>query len=300
MLQALYYNTGRYQEALQVYREAVTLQPDSTEIWLALVFIMAGQSKEAEKMTQDIISRESSCIECYRLLSAIYSKSGNYTEVCEHMFASLKGKCDAQKVFTCQLPRKHVAPPLTSSLFDHLFLHHLRHKNPSPTMETTNPHVVMHTARKPLEKKKNPGQERDGPGFSWTDLKPGFSLKSLCQEVNKSVLCRRAIFKTSPIACKQIPSSCWAEIFTRVLQSEEYEENEDKTVMALGILSTIDTILTVMEDHKEITQQLEGICLQAIGLVLQKPIIVIIKRPASDFHCSLTTVLYRLIYTKTK
>uniref|UniRef100_A0A8D0D476 Importin 8 n=1 Tax=Sander lucioperca TaxID=283035 RepID=A0A8D0D476_SANLU len=42
-----------------------------------------------------------------------------------------------------------------------------------------------------------------------------------------------------------------AEIFTRVLQSEEYEESEDKTVMALGILSTIDTILTVMEDHKE-------------------------------------------------
>uniref|UniRef100_A0A8C5HM33 Importin N-terminal domain-containing protein n=1 Tax=Gouania willdenowi TaxID=441366 RepID=A0A8C5HM33_GOUWI len=64
-----------------------------------------------------------------------------------------------------------------------------------------------------------------------------------------------------------------AEIFTRVLQSDEYEENEDKTVMALGILSTIDTILTVMEDHKEITQQLEGICLQVIGLVLQKPII---------------------------
>ncbi|XP_035258439.1 importin-8 isoform X1 [Anguilla anguilla] len=64
-----------------------------------------------------------------------------------------------------------------------------------------------------------------------------------------------------------------AEIFTKVLQSEEYEDSEDKTVMALGILSTIDTILTVMEDHKEITQQLEGICLQVIGLVLQKPII---------------------------
>ncbi|XP_046878571.1 importin-8 isoform X2 [Hypomesus transpacificus] len=64
-----------------------------------------------------------------------------------------------------------------------------------------------------------------------------------------------------------------AEIFTKVLQSEEYEESEDKTVMALSILSTIDTILTVMEDHKEITQQLEGICLQVIGLVLQKPII---------------------------
>lgn len=43
-----------------------------------------------------------------------------------------------------------------------------------------------------------------------------------------------------------------AEIFSKVLQSEEYEESEDKTVMALGILSTIDTILTVMEDHKEV------------------------------------------------
>lgn len=64
-----------------------------------------------------------------------------------------------------------------------------------------------------------------------------------------------------------------AEIFMRVLQSDEYVENEDKTVMALGVLGTIDTILTVMEDHKEITQQLEGICLQVIGLVLQKPII---------------------------
>ncbi|XP_029455860.1 importin-8 [Rhinatrema bivittatum] len=64
-----------------------------------------------------------------------------------------------------------------------------------------------------------------------------------------------------------------AEIFGKVLQSEEYEEVEDKTVMAMGILHTIDTILTVVEDHKEITQQLEGICLQIIGLVLQKHVI---------------------------
>ncbi|XP_061663321.1 importin-8 isoform X2 [Syngnathoides biaculeatus] len=64
-----------------------------------------------------------------------------------------------------------------------------------------------------------------------------------------------------------------AEIFTRVLESEEYEENEDKTVMALGILNTINTIVRVMADHKEITQQLEDVCLQVIGLVLQKSII---------------------------
>lgn len=43
---------------------------------------MAGRAKEAEKMTLGIIAKSNSCIECYRLLSAIYSKQGNYTEVC--------------------------------------------------------------------------------------------------------------------------------------------------------------------------------------------------------------------------
>ncbi|MEQ2259246.1 Protein O-mannosyl-transferase tmtc1, partial [Xenotaenia resolanae] len=82
-LGALYYNTGRYEEALQVYKEAANLQSDSTDIWLALaqVLAMAGQNSEAKKMTLDIISREATCIECYRLLSAIYSKRGNNTEV---------------------------------------------------------------------------------------------------------------------------------------------------------------------------------------------------------------------------
>ncbi|XP_070612520.1 importin-8 isoform X1 [Erythrolamprus reginae] len=64
-----------------------------------------------------------------------------------------------------------------------------------------------------------------------------------------------------------------AEIFVKVLHIEDFEEMEDKTVMAMGILHTIDTILTVVQDHKEITQQLESICLQIIGLVLQKHVI---------------------------
>ncbi|XP_075439514.1 importin-8-like isoform X2 [Ascaphus truei] len=64
-----------------------------------------------------------------------------------------------------------------------------------------------------------------------------------------------------------------ADIFVKVLQSEEYEEVEDKTVMAMGILHTIDIVLTVVEDYKEVKQQLEEICLQIIGLVLQKHII---------------------------
>lgn len=91
-LGALYYNTGRYEEALQVYKEAVALQPGSTDIWLALaqVLAMAGRTKEAEKMTLDIISREGSCIECYRLLSAIYSKRGNYTEALDALDKALQ------------------------------------------------------------------------------------------------------------------------------------------------------------------------------------------------------------------
>ncbi|CAN9508050.1 unnamed protein product [Ophioblennius macclurei] len=91
-LGALYYNTGRYDEALQVYREAAALQPDSTDIWLALaqVLAMAGHTKEAEMMTLGIISREGSCIECYRLLSAIYSKRGNYTEALDALDRALQ------------------------------------------------------------------------------------------------------------------------------------------------------------------------------------------------------------------
>nr|XP_015207427.1 PREDICTED: transmembrane and TPR repeat-containing protein 1 [Lepisosteus oculatus] len=81
-LGALYYNTGRYEEALQVYREATELQPDNGEIWLALaqVLAMAGQAKEAEEMTFGILSKNTACVECYRLLSAIYSKRGSHNE----------------------------------------------------------------------------------------------------------------------------------------------------------------------------------------------------------------------------
>nr|DBA30347.1 TPA: hypothetical protein GDO54_006343 [Pyxicephalus adspersus] len=64
-----------------------------------------------------------------------------------------------------------------------------------------------------------------------------------------------------------------ADIFVKVLQSEEYAEVEDKTVMAMGILHTIDIVLTVVEEYKEVKQHLEEICLQIIGLVLQKHII---------------------------
>ncbi|KAM4881890.1 importin-8 isoform 2-T3 [Thomomys bottae] len=77
-----------------------------------------------------------------------------------------------------------------------------------------------------------------------------------------------------------------AEIFGKVLQSDEYEELEDKTVIAMGILHTIDTILTVVEDHQEITQQLENICLRIIDVVLQKQVI--------EFYEEILSLAYNL------
>lgn len=50
-LGALYYNTGRYEEALQVYREAASLQPSNKEIRLALVSVgqaSLGQGRKSE------------------------------------------------------------------------------------------------------------------------------------------------------------------------------------------------------------------------------------------------------------
>uniref|UniRef100_A0A8C5CG84 dolichyl-phosphate-mannose--protein mannosyltransferase n=1 Tax=Gadus morhua TaxID=8049 RepID=A0A8C5CG84_GADMO len=90
-LGALYYNTGRYEEALAVYREAAAQQPDNTDIWLALaqVLAMAGQPRETEDITLGIISRQGGCIECYRLLSAIYSKQGNHTQAVDALDQAL-------------------------------------------------------------------------------------------------------------------------------------------------------------------------------------------------------------------
>lgn len=37
--------------------------------------------KEAEKMTNHILKEDAECLECYRLLSAIYSKQEHYAKV---------------------------------------------------------------------------------------------------------------------------------------------------------------------------------------------------------------------------
>lgn len=42
---------------------------------------MMGRTKEAEKMTNHILNEDAECLECYRLLSAIYSKQEHYPKV---------------------------------------------------------------------------------------------------------------------------------------------------------------------------------------------------------------------------
>ncbi|XP_064335233.1 protein O-mannosyl-transferase TMTC1 isoform X1 [Camelus dromedarius] len=101
-LGALYYNTGRYEEALQVYREATALQPSQRELRLALAQVLAvmGQTKEAEKMTNHIVSEETGCLECYRLLSAIYSKQELHEKALDAIDKALKLKPKDPKVIS--------------------------------------------------------------------------------------------------------------------------------------------------------------------------------------------------------
>ncbi|XP_077791243.1 protein O-mannosyl-transferase TMTC1 isoform X2 [Podarcis muralis] len=101
-LGALYYNTGRYEDALKVYREAAALQPSNKETRLALaqVLAMMGQTKEAEQMTNHIVTEEAECLECYRLLSAIYSKQENYNKALEAIDKALQLKPKDPKVIS--------------------------------------------------------------------------------------------------------------------------------------------------------------------------------------------------------
>nr|XP_033809118.1 protein O-mannosyl-transferase TMTC1 [Geotrypetes seraphini] len=101
-LGALYYNTGRYKEALKIYRESVTLQPSNKEILLALAQVLAimGETNEAEKMTNRIAAEEKGCLECYRLLSAIYNKQKNYIKALEAIENALQLKPKDPKVIS--------------------------------------------------------------------------------------------------------------------------------------------------------------------------------------------------------
>ncbi|XP_052031290.1 protein O-mannosyl-transferase TMTC1 isoform X3 [Apodemus sylvaticus] len=101
-LGALYYNTGRHKEALEVYREAVSLQPSQRDLRLALAQVLAvmGQTTDAEKLTIHTVSEEPRCLECYRLLSAIYSKQEHHEKALEAIEKALQLKPKDPKVIS--------------------------------------------------------------------------------------------------------------------------------------------------------------------------------------------------------
>ncbi|KAM5172941.1 protein O-mannosyl-transferase TMTC1 [Mantella aurantiaca] len=101
-LGALYYNTGKYDEALSLYKEAAGLHPESVQIRLSLAQVQAvmGQSNEAEALAHRIAADAHDCIECYRLLSAIYSKQEKYIKALEMIDIALQMKPKDSKIIS--------------------------------------------------------------------------------------------------------------------------------------------------------------------------------------------------------
>lgn len=101
-LGALYYNTGKHDEALRLYKEAAELHPENVHIRLSLAQVQAvmGQSNEAETLSHQIAADTPECIECYRLLSAIYSKQEKYTKALEMIEIALQMKPKDPKIIS--------------------------------------------------------------------------------------------------------------------------------------------------------------------------------------------------------
>ncbi|XP_041366189.1 importin-7-like [Gigantopelta aegis] len=76
-----------------------------------------------------------------------------------------------------------------------------------------------------------------------------------------------------------------AQTFAQVLDSDT-DGSEEKSIVALGVLNTMETLLSVMEENKEIIIQLEGIVLTVIGHILQQNII--------DFYEEVLSLIYSL------
>ncbi|EFB21452.1 hypothetical protein PANDA_017050, partial [Ailuropoda melanoleuca] len=108
-LGALYYNTGRYEDhflniritkMLYLMRRLQCLLSQFSVVLQAQVLAVMGQTKEAEKMTNHIVSEETGCLECYRLLSAIYSKQEHHDKALDAIDKALQLKPKDPKVIS--------------------------------------------------------------------------------------------------------------------------------------------------------------------------------------------------------
>ncbi|XP_064634569.1 importin-7-like [Lineus longissimus] len=76
-----------------------------------------------------------------------------------------------------------------------------------------------------------------------------------------------------------------AKTFEQVILTDE-DGSDEKAIAAMGILNTIDTILTVMDEQKEILAKLEVIVLDIIALILRKNVL--------EFYEEVLSLIYSL------
>ena len=77
------------------------------------------------------------------------------------------------------------------------------------------------------------------------------------------------------------------ETFAQVLEGSD---NDEKAITAMGLLNTMETILTVMEDHVELHTQLEPVVLQAVHHIFTNSIM--------EFYEEAFSLTYDLTTTK--
>ena len=77
------------------------------------------------------------------------------------------------------------------------------------------------------------------------------------------------------------------ETFAQVLEGSD---NDEKAITAMGLLNTMETILTVMEDHVELHAQLEPVVLQAVHHIFTNSIM--------EFYEEAFSLTYDLTTTK--
>lgn len=78
-----------------------------------------------------------------------------------------------------------------------------------------------------------------------------------------------------------------AMVFNQLINSND-EESDDKCLTAMGLLNTIDTILTMMDDQREIITQIEPIVVQIIVSIFQKELIDLYEE-ALNLVCTVST-----------
>jgi hypothetical protein len=61
-----------------------------------------------------------------------------------------------------------------------------------------------------------------------------------------------------------------ATTFSQVLETDE--GSDEKAITAMGLLNTIETLLTVMEDQPEIMAQLQPTVLQVVGHIFSQSV----------------------------